>query len=109
MAVEHDWISVRKASELAGCSEQYIRKELLAHLPRDENGKPTSDRTVGGRLDGWLLNSRAWSVSRSSAVALKETLSTRAKLHEAEREARKAPVAAKGRRKTASRRRKKAR
>jgi hypothetical protein len=78
MAVHDDWVSVAKAAAIAGCSEQFIRRELLEHLPVDDKGKPTSDRTYGGRLDGWLVNGRAWSVSRASAEALKGTLSSRA-------------------------------
>lgn len=109
MAVETDWISVAKAAELAGCSEQYIRKELLAHIPRDQQGRPTSDRTVGGRIDGWLLNARAWSVSRASALALKQTLSTRARLHEPARTAKKVSPKAKSRRKVTTAKRKKTR
>ena len=78
MAVHDDWVSVAKAAAIAGCSEQFIRRELLKHLPVDNKGNPTSDRTSGGRLDGWLVNGRAWSVSRASAEALKGTLSSRA-------------------------------
>ena len=78
MAVHDDWVSVTKAAEIADCSEQFIRRELLKHLPRDAAGKPTSDRTSGGRLDGWLVNGRAWSVSRASAESLKASLSSRA-------------------------------
>lgn len=78
MSVHDDWVSVAKAAAIAGCSQQFIRRELLEHLPVDDKGKPTSDRTSGGRLDGWLVNGRAWSVSRASAEALKGTLSSRA-------------------------------
>jgi hypothetical protein len=78
MAVHDDWVTVAKAAEIAGCSEQFIRRELLAHLPRDEEGEPTSDRTDGGRLDGWQVNGRAWMVSRVSAQALRNSLSSRA-------------------------------
>lgn len=107
MAVQDDWISVAKAADEAGCSQQFIRRDLLEHLPRDENGEPLSDRTKGGRLEGWLVNGRAWLVSRASAEALRESLSTRAKLHQDEREARKAKLAPKAGRKKAARRRKK--
>lgn len=107
MAVQDDWISVARAAEEAGCSEQFIRRDLLEHLPRDASGQPTSDRTKGGRLEGWLANGRAWLVSKASAVALRESLSTRAKLHKDEREARKAKLTPKAGRKKAARRRKK--
>lgn len=78
MAVEHDWISVAKAAVEAGCSQQFIRRDLLEHIPKDAAGRPTSDRTVGGRLEGWLVNGRAWLVSRASVAALKGSLTTRA-------------------------------
>jgi hypothetical protein len=78
MAVQDDWVSVAKAAEIADCSEQFIRRELLEHLPRDASGKPAADRTKGGRLEGWLVNGRAWSVSKASAEALKATLTSRA-------------------------------
>ena len=81
MAVQDEWMSVSKAAEEAGCSEQFIRRDLLEHLPRDASGRPTSDRTRDGRLDGWLVNGKAWLVKRSSVVALRETLSTRASRH----------------------------
>ena len=90
MAVHDDWISVEKASEIAGCSEQYIRRDLDAHLPKDDKGKPTSDRTVHGK---------AWLVSRRSAEAIRETLSTRAKLYEAQRATKKAAKPKRARRK----------
>lgn len=109
MAVQDDWISVARAAKEAGCSEQFIRRDLLEHLPRDSAGQPTSDRTKGGRLEGWLANGRAWLVSRASAVALRESLSTRATLHKAEREARKTVAAPKGGRKRAAAKRKKTR
>lgn len=109
MAVQDDWISVAKAAKEAGCSEQFIRRDLLEHLPKDESGQPLSDRTKGGRLEGWLVNGRAWLVSRASAAALRESLSTRATLHKAEREARQATVTPKAGRKKAASRRKKAR
>jgi hypothetical protein len=66
MAVHDDWVSVAKAAEIADCSEQFIRRLLLKHLPRDAKGKPSSDRTRGCPLDGWLVNGRAWTVSRAS-------------------------------------------
>jgi hypothetical protein len=78
MSVQDDWISVAKAAELAGCSQQFIRRDLLEHLPRDASGKPESDRTSGGRLEGWLVNGRAWLVSKASAAALRGSLTSRA-------------------------------
>ena len=88
MAVHDEWVSVPKAAKIAGCSEQYIRRDLLDHLPRDEKKNPTADRTIGGRLDGWLVNGRAWMVSVASAEALRETLSTRASVNASSRASR---------------------
>ena len=71
--VEDDWISVAAAADLAGCSQQYIRKELLQHVEGDDL------RTTGGRLEGWRPNGKAWLVSRRSVLELAGTLTTRAK------------------------------
>jgi hypothetical protein len=90
LAVHEDWVSVEKAAKIAGCSPQYVRRDLDAHLPRDEDGEPTSDRTSGGRLEGWRVHGKAWLVSLASARAMRGTLSTRAKLHEGSRTAKKA-------------------
>lgn len=98
MSVQDDWISVAKAAELAGCSQQFIRRDLLEHLPKDEKGQPASDRTSGGRLEGWLVNGRAWLVSRASAAALRASLTSRATAH------RQAAKASGGRKKVAKRR-----
>lgn len=80
MAIQDEWVSVKKAAEIAGCSEQYVRRDLLDHLVVDDEGHPT-DRTSGGRLDGWLVHGRAWLVSRESAVALRHSLTSRAKIN----------------------------
>jgi DeoR/GlpR family transcriptional regulator of sugar metabolism len=84
MAIEDDWVSVTRAAEIAGCSEQYIRRELLEHVEDEEL------RTSGGRLEGWRPNGKAWLVSRRSADALAETLSTRARKHAKDRKTAKA-------------------
>jgi hypothetical protein len=84
MAVEEDWVSVAKAAEIAGCSEQYIRRELLEHVEGDDL------RTSGGRLEGWRPNGKAWLVSHQSVVDLAATLTTRARKHVAARKTRKA-------------------
>jgi len=81
--VEDDWISVAAAADLAGCSEQYIRRELL------ENVEGDAIRTSGGRLEGWRPNGKAWLVSRRSVLELAETLSTRAKKNAFKRTAKK--------------------
>jgi hypothetical protein len=77
--VEDDWISVAAAAGLAGCSEQYIRRELL------QNVEEGAQRTSGGRLEGWRPNGKAWLVSRRSVLELAGTLTTRAKKNEAKR------------------------
>lgn len=84
MAIQDDWVSVEKAAEIAGCSQQYLRREL------DEHYDEASRRSRGGRIEGWKANGRAWLVNVASAEALRETLSSRAKLHEGERTAKKA-------------------
>jgi len=76
MAVQHDWVSVTKAAEIAGCSPQYIRRELEEHYDQ------ASGLARGGRVEGFRAGDRAWMVSRRSAEALRGTLSTRARLHE---------------------------
>lgn len=79
MAVQDDWISVEDAAKAAGCSPQYIRRLLDRHL--DE----TTKRTVGCVLDGWKVNGKAWTVLKTSAEAMRGTLSTRARMHETTR------------------------
>lgn len=98
MSVQDDWISVAKAAAMAGCSQQFIRRDLLEHLPRDEKGEPQSDRTSGGRLEGWLVNGRAWLVSKASAEALRGSLTSRSTGNRA------AAKASTSRKKTAKRR-----
>jgi len=83
MAVQDDWIPVAAAAEIAGCSAQYLRRELEEHY--DE----ATRRSSGGRVEGWKANGRAWLVNVASAEALRETLSTRARRHEAKRVAKK--------------------
>jgi len=96
MAVQDDWVPVEKAAEIAGCTPQYLRRILDKSLPRNEAGKTTSDRTQSGRVEGWRVNGKAWLVLKSSAEALRETLSSRAIANR-----KKAPAAA--RRKVAKR------
>jgi hypothetical protein len=79
MAVQDDWVSIGRAAEIAGCTEQYLRAELARYRPRDEQGNPVGDRSTGGRIEGWLANGRAWLVLKRSAEELRETLSTRAR------------------------------
>jgi hypothetical protein len=97
VSIQDDWISVAKAAKLAGCSQQFIRRDLLEHIPKDDKGAPTSHRTAGGRLEGWLVNGRAWLVSRASVEALRGSLTSRAAGH------RSAAKASTGRKKVAKR------
>lgn len=83
MAVHDDWVPVEKAAEIAGCSPQYIRRLL------DDSLDAETGRTKGGRLDGWKVTGKSWLVLRASAAALRETLSTRARIHEGKRAAKK--------------------
>lgn len=83
MAVQDDWVTVAEAAEIAGCSPQYLRREL------DEHYDEGSRRSQGGRVEGWKANGRAWLVTVESARALRETLSTRARAHESSRAAKK--------------------
>ena len=83
MSVQDDWVSVAKAAEIAGCSQQYLRREL------DEHYDEATARSRGGRVEGWKANGKAWLVNVASAEALRETLSSRAKIHEPARLARK--------------------
>lgn len=83
--VEDDWVSVAAAAKLAGCSEQYIRRELL------ENVEGDAIRTSGGRLEGWRPNGKAWLVSRRSVLELAGTLTTRAKKNAGKRATAKKP------------------
>jgi hypothetical protein len=85
MAVQDDLISVEDAADAAGCSPQYIRRLLDKHL--DE----TTKRTVGCVLDGWKVNGKAWTVLKTSAQAMRGTLSSRARMHEVARKAAKSP------------------
>ena len=84
MAVQDDWVPVEKAAEIAGCSPQYIRRIL------DQNLDESTGRTTGGRLDGWRVTGKSWLVLRKSAEALRETLSTRARIYEGKRAGKKA-------------------
>jgi hypothetical protein len=82
-AVQDDWISVEDAAKAAGCSPQYIRRLLDRHL--DE----TTKRTAGCVLDGWKVNGKAWTVLKTSAEAMRGTLTSRARMHEGARVAKK--------------------
>ncbi len=101
MALSDDWVNVEKAADLAGCSPQFLRRELERHLD------PATGESKGGRIAGWRLNGKAWLVSRASAVALGPTLSTRARSRKAERQPR-APAASKKARPAGRQKRRKA-
>jgi len=59
---DKEWITIAEAVKLAGCTEGYIRRLLIAE---------------DSRLAGWKAGERAWLVKRADVVALKASLSTR--------------------------------
>ena len=59
---DKEWITIAEAVKLAGCTEGYIRRLLLAK---------------DNRLEGWKAGERAWLVRRADVLALKASLSTR--------------------------------
>ena len=101
MALNDDWVNVETAAGIAGCSPQFLVRELGLHLD------PATGKSTGGRVEGWRLNGKAWLVSRASAVALGPTLSTRARSRKPERD-RKAAAAPKKRSAAARAKRRKA-
>ena len=68
----NEWITIAEAVKLAGCTEGYIRRLLIAE---------------DGRLTGWKAGERAWLVKRADVVALKASLSTRSVGRRAEKPA----------------------
>ena len=69
---DKEWITIAEAVKLAGCTEGYIRRLLIAE---------------DSRLTGWKAGERAWLVKRADVVALKAILSTRSVGRRAERRA----------------------
>ena len=69
---DKEWITIAEAVKLAGCTEGYIRRLLIAE---------------DSRLTGWKAGERAWLVKRADVVALKASLSTRSVGRRAERPA----------------------
>jgi excisionase family DNA binding protein len=69
---DKEWITIAEAVKLAGCTEGYIRRLLIAE---------------DSRLTGWKAGERAWLVKRSDVVALKASLTTRSNLRKSERKA----------------------
>jgi len=59
---DKEWITIAEAVKLAGCTEGYLRRLLIA-----------DDK----RLTGWKAGERAWLVRRADVLALKASLSTR--------------------------------
>jgi excisionase family DNA binding protein len=59
---DREWITIAEAVKLAGCTEGYIRRLLIAE---------------DSRLTGWKAGERAWLVKRADVVTLKASLSTR--------------------------------
>ena len=79
-----EWITIAEAVALAGCTEGYLRRLLLAE-----------DK----RLRGWKAGERAWLVRKEDVLSLRASLTTRSNLRRDERPA--AAKNAKGRRKRA--------
>lgn len=59
---DKEWITIAEAVKLAGCTEGYLRRLLIAE---------------DSRLTGWKAGERAWLVKRADVMALKASLSTR--------------------------------
>jgi hypothetical protein len=79
-----EWVTIAEAVALAGCTEGYLRRLLLAE-----------DK----RLRGWKAGERAWLVRKEDVLSLRASLTTRSNLRRDERPA--AAKAAKRRRKRA--------
>ncbi len=69
---DKEWITIAEAVKLAGCTEGYLRRLLIA-----------DDK----RLTGWKAGERAWLVKRADVLILKASLSTRSNLRKSERKA----------------------
>lgn len=69
---DKEWVTITEAVKIAGCTEGYIRRLLIAE---------------DSRLSGWKAGERAWLVKRVDVLALKASLSTRSVGRRAERPA----------------------
>jgi len=67
-----EWVTISEAVALAGCTEGYLRRLLLAG---------------DGRLRGWKAGERAWLVRKEDVIALRSSLTTRSNLRRDERPA----------------------
>ena len=81
-----EWVTIAEAVALAGCTEGYFRRLLLAG---------------DTRLRGWKAGERAWLVRKDDVIALRASLTTRSNLRREERPAKAKAKAAKRRRKRA--------
>lgn len=66
---DKEWLTVEEAVDLIGCTDGWVR-----HLLRE------------GKLKGWRAGERAWLVSRESAKAARENLTTRSNAKKGERD-----------------------
>lgn len=66
---DKEWVTIAEAVELAGCTEGYLRRLLIAE---------------DSRLTGWKAGARAWLVRRADVIKLRESLSTRSNGRKAE-------------------------
>lgn len=67
---DKEWVTISEAVDLAGCTEGYLRRLLIAEDPR---------------LTGWKAGARAWLVRRADVVKLRQGLTTRSNARKAER------------------------
>lgn len=67
---DKEWVTISEAVELAGCTEGYLRRLLIAE---------------DSRLTGWKAGARAWLIKRADVVKLSHGLSTRSNARKAER------------------------
>lgn len=67
---DKEWVTITEAVELAGCTEGYLRRLLIADDPR---------------LTGWKAGARAWLVRREDVLKLRERLTLRSNARKDER------------------------
>ena len=67
---DKEWVTITEAVEMAGCTEGYLRRLLIAEDPR---------------LTGWKAGARAWLVRRADVIKLREGLSLRSNARKEER------------------------
>ena len=66
---DKEWVTISEAVDLAGCTEGYLRRLLIAE---------------DSRLTGWKAGARAWLVKRADVLRLRDSLTTRSNARKAE-------------------------